>query len=106
MEVCGVTKLECAMCQPCCEHRIEDNKNINDQYNNLINNNYIKITINPDKEHVKKIIKALKDNNGYCPCAIIKSEDTKCMCKDFRDMIKNNETGDCHCDLYHIARSV
>lgn len=56
----------------------------------------MKITQNSDKEHVKKILEALKSNNGYCPCAIERSEDTKCMCKDFRNMIE----GMCHCGLY------
>jgi hypothetical protein len=36
MEVCGVTKFECSMCQPCCEHRIKDNKNIEQQFKELI----------------------------------------------------------------------
>ena len=40
--------------------------------------------------------KALKDNNGFCPCAIEKNEDTKCMCKEFREMA----SGTCHCGLY------
>ena len=39
---------------------------------------------------------ALEQNGGYCPCAIEKSEDTKCMCKDFREQ----ESGECHCGLY------
>ena len=44
------------------------------------------IRLNEDKEHVKFIRENLKKNNGYCPCSLIKSEDTKCMCKEFRDM--------------------
>lgn len=44
----------------------------------------MKISINPDKEFVNDMRKALKDNNGFCPCAIEKNEDTKCMCKEFR----------------------
>lgn len=55
---------------------------------------------NPDKEFVKEIKSKLKDNGGYCPCNIVKNKDTKCMCKDFRDMIANGETGMCHCGLY------
>jgi hypothetical protein len=41
METCGVTKLECAMCQPCCEHRIKDNKNIEQQFMDLVRKNPI-----------------------------------------------------------------
>ena len=39
---------------------------------------------------------AVKANDGYCPCACIKDQDTKCMCKDFREQLE----GICHCGLY------
>lgn len=51
---------------------------------------------NPDKEYADEIKRKLKDNGGYCPCSLIKSPDTKCMCKDFRE----TEEGVCHCGLY------
>ena len=57
----------------------------------------MKIKVNADKEHVATIRKALKDNNGYCPCSLIKNEDTKCMCKEFREQ---DIPGFCHCGLY------
>lgn len=56
-----------------------------------------KIYLNPDKEYVKEIKKKLKENGGYCPCRITKSEDTKCMCKEFREQ----ESGYCHCGLFY-----
>ena len=56
----------------------------------------LKININPDKEFVNDMRKALKDNNGFCPCSLEKNEDTKCMCKEFREMA----SGTCHCGLY------
>lgn len=56
----------------------------------------MRITTNPDKDFVKEMRKALKDNNGYCPCEIEKNDDTKCMCKAFREM----DEGTCHCGLY------
>ena len=43
------------------------------------------------------ILQAVKNNDGYCPCAIVKNEDTKCMCKNFRELTEN---GICHCGLY------
>lgn len=52
---------------------------------------------NPDKEYVKEIQRKLKENGGYCPCRITKSEDTKCMCKEFREQ----ESGYCHCGLFY-----
>jgi len=57
----------------------------------------MKIELNPDKNLVEEIRKAIKDNDGYCCCAIEKTPDTKCMCKEFRCDI---EEGPCHCGLY------
>lgn len=36
-------------------------------------------------------------NDGYCPCAIQKTPDTKCMCKEFREQ---ESEGPCHCGRY------
>ena len=60
----------------------------------------MKVKQNPDKEYVKSIREQLKANNGYCPCVLEKTHDSKCMCKEFRDMIDRGETGTCHCGLY------
>lgn len=56
----------------------------------------MKIKMNPDKEFAEQIRKALKENNGFCPCSLVKNEDTKCMCKEFREM----KSGMCHCGLW------
>jgi len=56
-----------------------------------------KIVLNPDKVVVDYIRAKLKENDGYCPCRLNKTEDTKCMCKEFREQ---NEPGFCHCELY------
>lgn len=55
-----------------------------------------KIILNSDKELVTEIKRELKDNDGYCPCALTKTADTKCMCKTFRE----TDEGMCHCGLY------
>lgn len=60
----------------------------------------MKVRQNPDKEFAKSILTQLKANNGYCPCAMAKIPDTKCRCKEFRDMIERGETGSCHCGLW------
>jgi len=60
----------------------------------------MKVKQNPDKEYAKSIREQLKANNGYCPCVLEKTPDSKCMCKEFRDMIDRGETGTCHCGLY------
>ncbi len=57
-----------------------------------------RIKLNPNIEEVEDIKKALKENDGYCPCRMTKSEDTKCMCKEFREQ---KEDGYCHCGLYY-----
>lgn len=36
-------------------------------------------------------------NDGYCPCMVEKTPDTKCMCKEFREQ---KEPGPCHCGRY------
>lgn len=58
----------------------------------------MKITVNKDKELVSEIRKRLKENGGYCPCVLEKSEDTKCICKEFQNQ---QTTGYCHCGLYY-----
>ena len=47
-----------------------------------------------NKEKAKKIIEAIYNNDGFCPCKIEKYEDTICPC---RDMIETNK---CICGLY------
>ena len=67
--------------------------------------NNIEIKFNTNKEIVKTIQKGLRKNGGYCPCRIEKNEDTKCMCKEFRDQIKDeNFEGYCHCMLYYKSK--
>ena len=56
----------------------------------------MKIRSNPNKELVKEIREKLKENDGYCPCKIVKSKDTKCICKEFIEQ----GLGPCHCGLY------
>ena len=57
------------------------------------------IKVTQDKELENTIRKALKDNDGYCPCRVQKTKDTKCMCKEFREQA----SGECHCGLYQIV---
>lgn len=54
------------------------------------------IKVSDDLELVKEIRERLKENDGYCPCKIERTEDTKCMCKEFRE----TKHGECHCGLY------
>jgi hypothetical protein len=36
-------------------------------------------------------------NEGYCPCAVLRNPDTKCMCKEFREQ---QTPGLCHCGRF------
>ena len=56
----------------------------------------MRITVTPDEEYAAEIKRKLKDNGGYCPCSLVKNEDTRCMCKGFREM----DEGVCHCGLF------
>ena len=39
---------------------------------------------------------------GYCPCRLARTEENKCMCKEFKDQIADpNFEGYCHCRLYY-----
>lgn len=58
--------------------------------------------VSSDTDLVKEIRTQLKENGGYCPCSIVKNEDTKCMCKEFREM---EEEGSCHCGLYYKKKN-
>ncbi len=63
---------------------------------------FMKIRLNDDAEIVKTIREGLKARDGHCPCRREISEDTKCMCKEFRDQIADpNYEGYCHCMLFY-----
>lgn len=65
----------------------------------------MEIRFNSDKEIVQTIKEGLKRTGGYCPCKFEKTEDTKCICKEFRDQIKDpNYEGYCHCLLYYKSK--
>ncbi len=57
----------------------------------------MEIKINPNKEVVARIREKLIENGGYCPCRLVSTEDTKCICKEFLEQ----EGGWCHCGLYY-----
>ena len=60
------------------------------------------IRLNEDKEVVAMIREGLKAKGGYCPCRLQRTEENKCICKEFRDQMANpNFEGYCHCRLYY-----
>lgn len=62
----------------------------------------MKILLNENKEVVNTVRKGLKQTGGYCPCMLVRSESTKCMCEDFKNKIADPDfEGYCHCLMYY-----
>ena len=62
----------------------------------------MKVRYNENEDIVKLIKDGLEQKEGYCPCILGRNEDTKCMCREFREQIKDPEfEGYCHCMLYY-----
>ena len=63
------------------------------------------VKLNENKEIVETIKEGLKQTGGYCPCRIEKTEENKCICKEFREQIADpNFEGYCHCRLYYKSK--
>ena len=63
------------------------------------------IRLNEDPVIVAQIKEGLRAKGGYCPCRLQKTEENKCMCKEFRDQIADPEfEGYCHCLLYYKSK--
>lgn len=62
----------------------------------------MKIRLNEDADLVKVIKAGLEKSGGYCPCRLQRTEENKCMCKEFKEQIADPEfEGYCHCMLYY-----
>ncbi len=60
------------------------------------------IRLNSDAETVRLIKEGLRARGGYCPCRVEKSDDNKCICREFREQIAAPDfEGYCHCKLYY-----
>ena len=59
----------------------------------------MKIIKNPKwtKEQHEEFTLKVKNNDGYCPCKLLKKPENKCMCKEF---IESQKLGECHCGRY------
>lgn len=59
------------------------------------------VTINPNRDIVGALEKAMLKNGGYCPCRLQHTPDTLCPCREFRGQIEDPAfSGFCHCHLY------
>lgn len=64
-----------------------------------------KVRLNEDAELVAKIKEGLKNKGGYCPCRLERTEDNKCICREFREQIVDPDfEGYCHCMLYYKSK--
>ena len=67
----------------------------------------MKITENPNAEVVKTVREGLERTGGYCPCRLERTPETKCMCKEFRDQIKDPQfEGFCPFDAPQVLEQV
>ena len=63
------------------------------------------VTLNPDAEMVKLIREGLARSGGYCPCRLERTEDNRCMCREFREQLQDPDfEGFCHCMLYYKSK--
>lgn len=62
----------------------------------------MKIRYNENAELVGKIREGLRRSDGHCPCRRDRSEETMCMCEEFRAQLADPDfEGYCHCMLYY-----
>ena len=65
----------------------------------------MKIRLNENEEVVKTVKEGLKRTGGYCHCRLERTEDFKCMCREFKEQIADeNFEGYCHCMLYYKSK--
>ena len=63
------------------------------------------VQLNENKEEVALIREGLKKTGGYCPCRIGRTEENKCICKEFKEQIEDpNFEGFCHCRLFYKSK--
>lgn len=63
------------------------------------------VRLNENKEIVAEIRESLKKTGGYCPCRVERTDDTRCMCREFKEQIADPDfEGYCHCMLYYKSK--
>ena len=64
-----------------------------------------KVRLNENPDVVKTVREGLKRTGGYCPCRTERTEEFKCMCREFKEQIEDpNYEGYCHCFLYYTEK--
>ena len=60
------------------------------------------VRLNEDESIVEMVREGLKATGGYCPCRMERTEENKCMCKEFKEQIADPDfEGFCHYVLYY-----
>jgi len=63
------------------------------------------VRLNEDPAVVAEIREGLKLKGGYCPCRLERTEENKCICKEFREQMADPDfEGYCHCMLYYKSK--
>ena len=63
-----------------------------------------KIVLGDDKALVAEVNRQLQETRGYCPCALVWTDDTKCICSAFKESLANEEECECNCGKYKIIK--
>lgn len=67
--------------------------------------NKMAVRLNEDKDVVETVREGLKRTGGYCPCRLQRTDDTKCICKEFKEQMADPDfEGYCHCMLYYKSK--
>jgi len=62
----------------------------------------MKVRLNDDTEIARTIREGLRRTGGYCPCRLARTEENRCICKEFKEQIADpGFEGYCHCRLYY-----
>ena len=77
------------------KHNAPQLQQIKEQYPRLVEAMLQGIFIVENPKHAMAILGRLSEDE-HCPCSILKTPETRCMCKAFR----MQESGKCHCGLY------
>lgn len=63
------------------------------------------VRLNDDADYVRNLKIALDKRNGYCPCRLQQIDDNICICREFREQMRDPDfEGFCHCRLYYKSK--
>ncbi len=63
-----------------------------------------KIILSEDIELVAEVNRQLQETKGYCPCALYRAPEYKCICAEFRNHLINGIETECNCGKYKIIK--